>query len=358
MRDETTRPADLSEAVRNMLFACGGFAPGDRLTICREDASHGWYDAQVAEAVAREAEKLGLLVTLADALPPEEPQPAALARAIASDDSIVYFARVGDQDRFGASGAAGRRVMVYARNAPDLASAFGRVPHAAMRALKLEIDQVLFGADCVEITCAAGTLMAGRVAELPEVIADTTIRRFPLGVPAPVPAQGFCGQVALTGALTPTGNTAYDPPVMPLTGRVLAHVDRGRIIGFEGAQADVAAIESHYARISLKLGIDPWVVHSWHAGIHPGCRFFGPEGADLDYWSNTVFSSPRLLHFHTCGAQAPGEISWNIIDPTVHVDGVPLWNAGVLEPRAFPSLAACLGAHPELDALFGGAVRG
>lgn len=95
------------------------------------------------------------------------------------------------------------------------------------------------------------------------------------------------------------------------------------------------------------------MVHSWHAGLHPGCRFFAAEGSDRDYWSNTVFSSPRVLHFHTCGATAPGEISWNLVDATVTVDGVPLWQAGTLRPRAFAALTAVLDAHPALGALFG-----
>ena len=36
-----------------------------------------------------------------------------------------------------------------------------------------------------------------------------------------------------------------------------------------------------------------------------------------------------ILHFHTCGAYAPGEISWNVVDPTILIDGVPVWQDGV-----------------------------
>ena len=345
-------PQALEQAVRNLLCECGGFNAGEDLVICREDAGHGWYDATVAEAVAQEAARLGLNVTLRDAPPPDAPQPEEITALIASEASIVYFARIGDQDRFGAAGAAGRRVMVYARNAGDLASDFGRAPHGAMRALKTAVDQVLQSAERIEITCGNGTAMAGRVAPQPGNPADTTVRRFPLGVPAPVAAAGFSGRVALVDSLTPTGNRSYDPPVLPIAGLVFAVVEQGRIQGFEGPAPDVAAIEAHYAHVGDLFGIDPWVVHSWHAGLHPGCPFFPAEGRDRDYWSNTVFSNPRLLHFHTCGTAAPGEISWNLVDASVTLDGVPLWQQGVMRPRNFAPLRESLAEHPALQALF------
>ncbi len=344
----------LAEAARNLLVSCAEFARGDRLEICREDARHGWYDAAVVEAVAREAERLGLSVSLCEVLPPDMAQPQVAMDTLATAGNIVFFARIGDQDRFGAGGARGRRVMVYARNAADLASDFGRVPHPAMRHFKAAVDRLLFAATEIAITCPNGTALSGRVHATGAGVADTTVRRFPLGVPAPVPAGGFSGRVALTDSLTPTGNSCYDPPVLHLAAPVMAEIRDGRITGFDGDPAQVARIEAHYARVSLRLGLDPWVVHSWHAGLHPGCRFFAQDGSDRDYWSNTVFSNPRVLHFHTCGAMAPGEISWNLIDATVTVDGTPLWQAGMLRPRAFPALAAVVEADQALARLFPG----
>ena len=78
------------------------------------------------------------------------------------------------------------------------------------------------------------------------------------------------------------------------------------------------------------FGIDPDVVHSWHAGLHDGCPAGLDPHGDPDLWSNTVFGSPAWLHLHTCGAYAPGEICWMVADPTVEVDGRALWQDGVL----------------------------
>ena len=52
-------------------------------------------------------------------------------------------------------------------------------------------------------------------------------------------------------------------------------------------------------------------------------------------WAQTVFANPRVLHFHTCGTGPPGEICWMVIDPTVTIDGVALWENGRLHPDRF-----------------------
>ncbi len=355
-----TMPADpaLAEAAGNLLFACGGLKPGDAVVICREDPAYGWYDAGLAEVLLATATGLGLAAELRDLPPPGVEPDAATAALLLSSANLIFLARLGDQGRFGPSGGLGRRVMVYARDLAAFGSAFGRTPHAAMQDFKAAMDAVLFSAVEITITCAAGTLITGRAARAPAETSsaltppDVTVRRFPLGVPAPVPGAGFSGRVALVDALTPTGNRSYEPAVLFLQGPVLALVEAGRITGFEGAAQDVATVEAHYRRVSDRFGIDPGVVHSWHGGLHPACPFHLPTGTDRDLWSNTVFANPRLLHFHTCGAAAPGEISWNIIDPTVTVDGTPLVESGVLRPHAFAPLMTAMAAHAALGALF------
>jgi len=352
MPKDSANPADLTDAARNLLFSCGDYAPGEHVTIVQEDPETGWYAAGLAEALAEEGRKLGLDIELQTAPAPDLPQPEAVTETIASPASIVYFARLGDQDRFGETGSRGRRVMVYARSLDALASPFGRVPHPVMRRFKEAVDREIFAAGTVRITCPAGTEITGHAPAGAGKPADTTVRRFPLGVGAPVPGAHFTGRVALKDSLTPTGNRAYDPPVVLLSGVVFAEVADGRITGFTGPAEDVALVEAHYARVANHFDIDPFVVHSWHAGLHPSCPFYAPEGTDRDLWSNAVFSNPKLLHFHTCGTHAPGEIAWNIVDPSVTLDGVALWQDGTLKPRAFPALAAILAEEPSLDALF------
>ena len=64
------------------------------------------------------------------------------------------------------------------------------------------------------------------------------------------------------------------------------------------------------------------------------------------------------MHFHTCGSYAPGEISWNVIDPSIEIDGVMVWDRGVFHAELVPggeeilsnySCAAALFAQPDKE---------
>ena len=69
-------------------------------------------------------------------------------------------------------------------------------------------------------------------------------------------------------------------------------------------------------------------------------------------WSQTVFSNPRILHFHTCGLGPPGEICWMIIDPTITIDGVNLWENGRLCPERFRQTREVLELDSDLAIAF------
>ena len=111
-------------------------------------------------------------------------------------------------------------------------------------------------------------------------------------------------------------------------------------------------MNAHHEDIAKRFGVDPWYVHSWHAGIHPGCIFPSDARHNLLRWSGSAFGNPRVLHFHTCGEYAPGEISWTIIDPTIYVDDVPVWENGDLYPERLPNGEHLLDAHPRLRELY------
>lgn len=341
-------PDPLAEGARNLLLGCAGLGPGAQIVIAAEDPALGWHDAAAPEAVAAEAARLGMSARIVPVGPPDV-DATALDAAAATADAVIHFARRGDHGRF--AGPPGRpiRVMSYARDAAALASAFGRTPHAAMAALKTAVDAAVFAAARIEITCPLGTNLVGRAPRRGDSPPDVTIRRFPLGAPAPVPAEGFTGTVALARWLTPTGNSPYAHGVEPIPTPVLARIADGALVSLEGDPAAVAAIRAQHFRVGARFG-GGVRVHSWHAGIHPGCAYPAAADDDPDRWSNTAFPNPRLLHFHTCGAEAPGEICWMIADPTIALDGAPLWRDGRLAPDAFPAVARAA-AHPALAAL-------
>lgn len=343
----------LTKAARNLLFNCAAVDAGDRILLVCEGPEHGWYDTMMPGAVAREARATGAEVSIIEVGPPGTQSGQELADARAAHDVIMFFARIGDQDRFSEVPDGKRTVMSYARTADSLGSPYGTTPHAAMRALKSAVDDVLLGAGTIEITCPLGTRLTGSLSPGDKKSrADVTVQRFPLGVPQPILAAGFSGEVKLARYLTPTGSRHYEPASIEIPDTVTATIDRGRIKGFDGAPEAVSAVTEHYSRIAAQFSIDPDFVHSWHAGIHPACTYGAPAADNPDRWSNNVFTHPRYLHFHTCGAYAPGEICWMLLDHTVRVDGTPLWLEGALQLDDFPETAACLQDWPVLKAIF------
>ena len=108
----------------------------------------------------------------------------------------------------------------------------------------------------------------------------------------------------------------------------------------------------HFDHVAELCGIEPMFVHSWHAGIHPGCAFDGAASDSFERWSGSAFGNPRLLHFHTCGQEPPGQISLNILDPTLEIDGTPLWQAGRLHPERLADSPGILAAYPEIAAAY------
>ena len=140
--------------------------------------------------------------------------------------------------------------------------------------------------------------------------------------------SGFSGRIAQTGFLVGTGSRFYSPYAIEIEETLFIAVDKGLITGFDGPSAGRA--RRHYLEIANRFGIDPWCIHSWHGGIHPACDFPDPASGSFERWSGAAFGNPRLLHFHSCGAYAPGEICLNLLDPTVELDGVPIKQKGRL----------------------------
>jgi hypothetical protein len=344
-----TTKQDIAEGARNILINCADLDAGDSLVIIHEQPDLGWYDREAPLALAAEAREMGLATTLLEVGEPSNDREPRVVAAMAAHDCTIFFARIGDQDRFAEPPAGKKVVMIYIRDIEMLASPYGRGHHHAFIELKKSVNAVLVGAERIEITCSLGTSLSGGVSgQSDDEGADVGVRRFPLGVPQPVGAADFSGSVALTRFLTPTGSRVYDPPSVAIEKTVFVDVAAGRIDGFRGDPTVVGQIEAHYKRVADLFGIDPNFVHSWHAGIHPGTAYTADAAGDPDRWSNTVFMNPRFLHIHTCGAYAPGEICWMVLDPTVTIDGTPLWADGRLKLQNFAETRQAVKRWPEL----------
>ncbi len=339
--------------VLNLLNNCLKVQPGDRILLVSENPDLGWYCDAAAPLVLETIADLGLEATHVQVGGPDEAYPAGYSQLLDDHDTIIYLARIGDQERFFGNLARKNIAMLYARDATALASPYTATNHLAMTDLKLAIDKTCLSAKRITITCPLGTdLECGIVQDDYQSCADVVVQRFPLCVPRPILANKMSGKVALARWLTPTSSQHYSPSSCKFDSTVFAMIEQGKINGFVGEPKCVEAIEQHYDCVSTKLCIDKNAVHSWHAGIHPACFYQGNIDDDPDRWSNNVFGNPRFLHFHTCGNYAPGEICWMVLDPTISVDGAPLWENGRLMVDNFPDTTAMMKHWPELKCLF------
>lgn len=344
----------LERGALNLLRGCAEATHGENLLILHEDPGHGYFGPGLADMMADAGRMLGLRVCLrevpfdplADTLPDE------LEADMARSDHTLFLARLGDQLRFRRMQEGTKAIVSYVLDQKALASPFGTAPHAAFVALKAAFNQLFANAEDIHMTCPLGTDVRGKVIANGSEPIDVGIKRFPVSVFAPIDANSFSGKVAVAHLLVGTGSRYYQPYGVALPAILLAHIAGGRIQRWEGEPDDVSRAEAHYRHVASLFGIDASFVHSWHAGIHPGCAYAEPADANYERWSGSAFGNPRLLHFHTCGAYAPGEICWNVVDPTICVDGVLVWDAGAVKIDAVPGASAILTAYPEVRELF------
>jgi hypothetical protein len=347
----------LDTGIENMLRTCAGLRKDQSLLIIGEAAGEDYYDASLVPHVARVGQALGLRVQT-QRLPftshPEAPPPEVM-EAMRRADATVFLSRRGDQLRFDPVMAESAAVICYALDREMMASPFGRVDHRAMIALMEALNRALEGAARIRVTCPLGTDFEGPGAQFPTAAGEVTIRRFPLSVFSPIPAGEYAGTIAMAGFVPGSGRTYYTPHHLPLKDVLRVRFNGTRITGFDGPDAERAI--AHFDRVGELLGIDPRYLHSWHAGMHPGCGYDRPSWESPARWGGGAFGNPRMLHFHACGAFAPGEISLNVIDPTIWLGDVAVWEAGRLHPERVAGGAEVLAQYPGLAAAFADPAR-
>ena len=336
----------------NLIEGCLGDVFGKTVLVVAEDPRLGWYDAAAPAIVEVILMEMGAIVKTLTVGEPKNHAITAVQEAIDAADEVIFFARIGDQGRFKSQYRGPRPVMSYALNAGMLASGYGRLDHRAMSALKNAIDEITLGAQHIKITCPLGTHFEGTPRKSITKGGEVTVSRYPMGVPKPVLADGFTGEVKLAHYLTPAGSKVYTPAYLELPGIVTAHVEGSRIANVTGEVDLVEAFREHYQRVAREFGLEPFYIDSWHAGIHPLMGYDMRASSDPVRWSQTVFPNPRFLHFHTCGTGPPGEICWMILDPTIKLDGVALWENGRLHPERFALTMKVLRAEPKLADAF------
>ena len=345
---------DPREGARNLLVNCVGVRPGQRVVIAAEDPGEGFYDALGSRCLLETAAELGCQASLLPCprVPGPGSLPSSILRAMEESDHVIFQARAGDQVRFTRLSGGATKTMSYALDIGLLGSEYCTLHHALMKEVLGVLESELETVRSWRIRCPLGTDVAGtRGAE--GVTAGTgdefTLALFPVPIFRPVSCANMRGRVAVAHWLMSTANRDYPDSFLELGQKVMAVVEAGRIVDFEGPKDLLAAVRSHYRRVGGLFGIEEDVVHSWHAGIHPQAFYPFKAASDIERWGSVAFANPRYLHFHTCGNYAPGEIAWSIIDATVELDGREYWSRGRFAFLDRPDLRRRL-AHYALDA--------
>jgi hypothetical protein len=154
----------------NLLANCGEAQSGERLLLCYEPSNLGYYDQKIIDDVHNCALEMGLAVTLCElGFDPYVAQlPAGLDQAMDSADLTVFLARTADQMRFFNFKVGQRYIISYALTGASLASAFGAVNYEATQRLKSVVDQAIFSAEKIDISCPAGTAFSGVINQASE----------------------------------------------------------------------------------------------------------------------------------------------------------------------------------------------
>lgn len=347
---------NLQAGIENLLFNCIEAKAGESLAIIREQGGGNYYSATLADVIAAHGRTCALDVTIIDTpfLEDASEFPADISRAMDAVNHTLFLARIGDQARFTDLGGTGTKTVSYALDEESFASTFCSADYRFFLSLKSLINSAIFGEKRITITCASGTNLVGISPPDPggDNIGDVSLRRFPMTVFRPVPANTFSGSLALSKWLGPTGSRYYQPDSVLIDGVVIALIEKGRIVGFEGNEREVGKIRAHYDFVAKKYGIEGDIIHSWHAGFHPQNGYAGLAVDNMARWSGSAFGNPRYLHFHTCGDYAPGEICVSVFDPSISVDGTEMWCNGSLVFADTPEVRTLQAEYPGIRELF------
>lgn len=338
---------DPKAGAKSLIQDAIGAKSGESIAIIAEDPGLGFYDAMVPECIADVAETLGIATSIIrvgdhaglDDIPP------AVQTALAEFDHVFFHSRLGDTLRFSDIPGSASKTMSYALDISVLGGPSCTVPHRVMEEIRAAFDYQADRAETWHITCANGTDIRG-TQDIGAVqrgeAEDFTVTRYPVCAPRPLPCNTANGRVALTHWLMASGNRQYSDDELLLPDVVTAFVENGRIADFEGPGGLVDRMRAHYTRVGETFSMDPWNVHSWHAGINPGCSYPVRATRNIERWGKVAFANPRYLHFHTCGNYAPGEIAWSIFDANVTFGDRIMWDCGDLVFLQDPEVAAIL----------------
>ncbi len=344
---------DIDIGLHNLLVKCAKIEEDTKVLIVHEEEEYGFCDLNIVSHACKYCKKLGANPEVIE-IPfcPEKPTISpSIVQLMEKVDIVVSFARLLDQLRFQDFPNCSKTIMNYASTTPRLVSGFGSVDFEGFCKLESHLDGYMSMAKEIKVTCPRGTSFSGSGDLLMGKEGEVHVTRYPMMVFSPISSNSFKGKLAVPGFLVGTCCNFYPNYFLELDETLFVFFEGERLLGFEGKPSDVEKANNHYDYVSERFGLDRNRVFSWHAGIHPGNIYTESFKVNPSVWCSTSFGNPRLLHFHTCGNQPPGEIAWNVVDPTISVDGIEIWSNGKFNPQKLPGVNEILDQYPDIKQL-------
>ena len=323
--------AQVREGARNLLINCCELGRGTELMIVNEN---GLVDPAVARIIEEEARRLGARVHVlwANAISGPDDVPRTLLAAVSQADVTLLNHLMAAVLRLVPFEGRGLKVMNPLTTWDLLGSEYARVPFQVSAQILQALAPQLAAAGDYHITCPLGTDLTAPLHPKParaDAVDSFTLRTFPLSVTAVYSCLEASGRLAIRW-VTPSTIRVMQSSGVILPSPVLATLDQGRMVDFEGAPQAVDALLEYLDTAGAEIGKDGRIVNSWHMGTHPRCFSQVRPEQDLFAWILMAHGSPRLAHFHAIGEAPPGEGSIPLLDPTVRFGGKTLWEHGRL----------------------------
>ena len=323
------------QGANNLLFNAVKVQPGQRLLIVGEHGNNTHFDRDVCDIVltAAIAARIDAQVMTFEVCNSADDFPQSLSDTMASVDHTVFFSRLGDQVRFCPTPGTGSKTMCYALNAGYLASDFCRTPHTLNQRLHDRLMNKISSSSRFDISCSSGTELTGKLAvRADDCLSDDAftafeVNLFPKTIFPPVSCSNMSGKLVMKDWLTSSSTVIYDGSVYPLKEPVIATIENGTILRFDGNEKQCAELENHFNRVSGIVGGEAMAINSWHTGIIPSTWYDRRARDDLERWGSVSYASPRITHFHACGSD-PGHIGINLLDASIQFDGDMIFRNG------------------------------
>jgi len=327
---------DREAGARNLLQTCVGVEPGDTVLLVGENGPKAFFDPAICSLIAKSVEAMGARpeIVVAPEISRPEDFPDDLSELISKRDHTIFFSRIGDQVRFSDLNGSGTKTMCYIRDADYLGAPFSRVPYGVFVEIHDLLMAEISAVDTITVRCPKGTDlsidMTGFRNSTPDqkgAETEFTLKLFPILIHPPLACTGMSGRIALGDWLMSTSTTLYDDSLVTMNAPLIANVEAGRIVDFEGDASEVERVRNHMLALAGQDEAEAFKLNSWHTGIYPPTFFHGNPSANIESWADIVFGNPRYTHIHMCGSE-PGQIALSIFDPIVEFDGVRYWDAG------------------------------